>query len=251
MRYPEPAVLDCPGHIYRLRRVTRRRDAGRGRFRLEIPELDIRRGEGIAITGPSGSGKSTLLDMLAMTLRPSTAGHFLFCGVRPTLDVDACWRAGDRDRLAMTRRRHMGYVLQVGGLLPYLTVRDNIALSCRLLDLPAMDDVEALATVLEIDHRLDAFPAELSVGERQRAALARALAHRPNVVLADEPTASVDPIAADAILDHLRRLAEHRGATLIIVSHHPHAPERLGLRRLHQEIYRNENDGDTVAIFAG
>src|SRR5690606_17784320 len=182
--------------VFSLRNVTKSYGAGGVEFRLRVPELDVPRGAKLALIGESGSGKSTLLELLAMILKPSGAERFRFRPLagEPDLDVVAAWRDDASDRLSAWRSRHIGYVLQHGGLLPYLTVRRNIELSRRLLELDTDDVAEDLAARLGIEQQLDKLPAALSVGQRQRAAIARALAHDPPIVIADEPTAAIDPL---------------------------------------------------------
>lgn len=136
-------------------------------------------------------------------------------------DVLAAWRGGGTDALALLRLRHMGYVLQTGGLLPFLTARENIALRCRTLGNLAQRQ-EAMTTVvnrLGIGPLLGHYPATLSVGERQRVAIAAALAHGPSVVLADEPTAALDPGHAANVLRLLGELALQLRITVIMVTH--------------------------------
>ena len=170
-------------------------------FELVIEDFSITRGEALALVGPSGSGKSTLLDLLALARRPSSTGQFLLTPrAGKAIDLGAVWRAGDDNSLTAIRAAHFGYVLQTGGLLPFLSVRRNIALSQAVLGRPDPAHIEALAARLEIASLLERMPASLSVGQRQRVAIARALAHRPEILLADEPTASVHPALADTIL---------------------------------------------------
>ena len=198
-------------------------------FELLVESLVVRRGEAVALAGPSGSGKSTLLNLLALALRPSRAGAFSL-GTRagPGVDVAALWRAGDEDGLTAARAAHLGYVLQQGGLLPFLSVRRNIALSQDVLGRPDPARVEEVAARLEIAPLLDRAPATLSVGQRQRVAIARALAHRPEVVLADEPTASVHPALADTVLALLIEQARQDDAALVLATHDPDRAARHG-----------------------
>lgn len=169
-----------------LSAVHKSRGVGSQRYSLVIPALALRAGEQVAIVGPSGCGKSTLLDLLALVLAPDQAGRFEF----NQQDIGGLWRAGQQSVLAALRSQYLGYVLQTGGLLGFLDVRGNIALSRQLLGLKDDGSVARLAEQLEISDQLAKKPSALSVGQRQRVSCARALAHAPQLVLADEPTAS-------------------------------------------------------------
>ena len=240
---PSPPVYLCQGLI-------KRRVGGGTAFELLVPELRIAPGEVVVLQGASGSGKSTLLDLLALALRPDQAGTFSFRPEhRVATDLWRLWQRGDLDGLGQLRGTHIGYVLQTGGLLSFLTARENIALSCRLLGRDPGGLIERLAERLDISAQLDKRPGQLSVGERQRVAIARALAHRPGVVLADEPTASVDPLNAARILDLFLELVRQSGACAVIASH-DWRPEWLpGVRVLEHRI---ERDGDlTRSLFWG
>ncbi len=142
-----------------------------------------------------------------------------WCWTWQGTDALALWRAGRADALADLRARHVGFVPQTGALLPFLTLRQNIALPQAIAGRPDPVRLQALAERLEIAGILDRLPAATSVGQRQRAAIARALAHRPGLVLADEPTASVHPTQADAILGLLSELAAAEGVALVIATH--------------------------------
>ena len=246
---------------------------GAAGYRLVVPELDVRSGEKIVITGPSGSGKSTFLDLLGMVLKPDSAERFLFSPADTTVhapnnealldaalsaaatlpdplesslaattpharawDIAGAWSGNRLEDLARWRRK-VGYVLQTGGLLPFLTVRENIATPRRLLDLPADGSLDTLVEGLGITHLLDKNPAHISVGERQRAAIARALAARPALVLADEPTAALDPLNAASVLGLFSDMVSALGVTLILVTHAPEQMIGMGFRRL--EVRQN------------
>lgn len=187
---------------------------------MQIAALDVARGAKVALIGESGSGKSTLLELLAMILRPSACEQFLFAPSSGAVhDVRALWSTSAADTLGELRSRHIGYVLQHGGLLPYLSARENIELSRRLLGLPQTDRAAELAERLGIAAQLDKRPDALSVGQRQRVAIARALAHEPGIILADEPTAALDAANAERIFALLVELADALGVTLITATH--------------------------------
>jgi putative ABC transport system ATP-binding protein len=232
--------------VYQLRELTKIRASQGAEFRLVVRRLDIRRGEKIALVGPSGCGKSTLLDILAVVLSPSQAGTFQLAmdSERP-LNIATLWRRRKLSRLSAIRKHHIGYVLQTGGLLPYITVRDNILLPSRLLKNCNEDTLTSVIDGLGIKRQLDKLPASLSVGERQRVAIARALAHRPSIVIADEPTASLDPLTAQKTMALFVRLTEELGLTLIVASHDEWLLNRLGLRQLTQR-FRESRDGAIV-----
>ncbi len=227
--------------IYHLRDVVMTRIAEGVEFRLTVPSLQISLGEKIALIGHSGCGKSTLLDILAMILRPTGAGAFRFRPEKaaPPLDVARAWARRDLNFLGDLRKHRIGYVMQTGGLLPYLTVRDNINLSRQLLGMPDDGSVEALAKSLGIERHLNKRPELLSTGERQRVAIGRALAHHPAIVIADEPTASLDPIAARRIMALFVELVEEMRITVIIASHDWGHIRQLGLRRLAHRTSQN------------
>ncbi len=238
--------------IYQLRDLAKIRAADGAEFRLIVPRLHIDPGEKIALVGPSGCGKSTLLDILAMVLSPSWAKTFTLTpkGSR-TSDLGRIWKRNKLNRLSELRKRHIGYVLQTGGLLPYLTVKDNISLSRRLLAQPDDGTFELLVTELGIDQHLKKLPASLSVGERQRVAIARALVHRPSIVIADEPTASLDPLNAEKTMLVFLTLAEELGLTVIIATHDSWLLEKLGLRQINHTFGSSNASNATESVFEG
>lgn len=176
--------------------------------------LTVRDGEMLAIMGKSGSGKSTLLSLIG-TLDKLDAGRILIHGQ----DISKI-----RD-LARFRREAIGFVFQLHYLLPHLTLLDNVA-----LPLQGKRDALALARkALEqvgLGHRLDHVPAKVSGGERQRAAIARAIVNRPRVLLADEPTGNVDSESEAALLDLFASLRHELGMTLVVVTHERGVAER-------------------------
>lgn len=218
--------------------AARRRGQGAaGDFALLIPHFAVDPGEAVAVTGPSGAGKSTLLDLLALALKPDVAKTFSVAGT----EAAALWQQNATDALARLRAESLGYVLQQGGLLPFLSVRDNISLPQRLAGRRDPRRVIELAERLDIADQLDKKPGALSVGQRQRAAIARALSHRPAIVLADEPTASVHPEMADTILSLLAETARDSGAALVLATHDPARAEAAGFA-MQKLATRHEGD---------
>ena len=183
-------------------------------------DLDVAAGEWVAVVGESGSGKSTLLNIVAGIDRPD-GGTVRLEG--RALDY------GDDESLALWRRRNVGFVFQAFHLLPYLDVGENVALPLALLGVAAAERTSRAGAMLDAVG-LAGFakrrPATLSGGEMQRAAIARALVHRPRLLLADEPTGNLDEANAVAVLDCLREAAREAKAAALLVTHSPMAAAR-------------------------
>ncbi len=232
--------------LYDIKNLRKSRSRG-AEFQLEIRNLRIRHGERMAITGPSGCGKSTVLDMLGLALRPDSAEIFNFCPRSQRsgpIRVMEIWAKEDQDKLASLRLGYMGYVLQSGELLPFVNVGENMGLTARLAGRGAAevaDDVRELAAMLGVEYLLDAFPGRLSFGERQRASIVRALASRPDVILADEPTASLDPYHAEKVMRAFLAAVENFGATLVLVTHNLAWAREADAREVRFQIL---HDGD-------
>ena len=201
--------------------LARNLSKNRGRaYRLKIPELEIRAGARLLLLGDSGSGKSTTLDLLALVLKPDRADDFLWRPEAGAVDLKGLWQGRRAGRLGRLRREELGYVLQTGGLLPFLTVRENILLPARLKKMDSRAQNRRLDELLEklrLGHLRAKFPGQISVGERQRCAIARAVIHGPALILADEPTASLDPPTADQVFELLLNLS--RDSALIVATH--------------------------------
>jgi len=175
--------------------------------------LEIARGEFVSITGPSGSGKSTLLNLLGGLDHPSS-GEVIVDGVHLE-------SAGDRE-LTLYRRTRLGIVFQFFNLLPSMTVAENVEMPLLLRGDAAGGIRRAALEMLEevgMGHRADHFPHQLSGGEMQRAAIARALVHGPSLLLADEPTGNLDSGNASQVLNVISKIASRRTATVIMVTH--------------------------------
>ena len=176
-------------------------------------DLDVRPGEVVGLIGPSGSGKSSLLHAAGLLERP-TAGQILIDGV----DV------GHLDERARTHIRlaKIGFVYQFHHLLPEFDARDNVALPLRIAGV-AQPQARARAaevlTALGLGERLTHQPAQLSGGEQQRVAVARALANRPRLLLADEPTGNLDPATSQTVFEALHRLVKDTGVAALIATH--------------------------------
>jgi putative ABC transport system ATP-binding protein len=204
-------VITC-SHL--TRRFTTRSNGVAG---ILDASLEIAPGEFVVVQGPSGSGKSTLLLTLAGMLRPDS-GKLVVDGVDPY-----ALSTGDRARF---RARSIGFVFQLFHLVPYLDVRHNILAGLPSNDPAMRSRVEDWIRELGLTDRQHAFPTTLSAGERQRVALARALAKQPPIILADEPTGSLDPANSTTVFNHLDTF-RRAGGTVVVVTHgrdaHPHA----------------------------
>ena len=186
-----------------------------GEFRLNVENLSIAKGRRVCWIGPSGSGKTTLLHLVAGVISPAV-GSVQTCG----LELTGLRDAARRD----FRIANIGLVFQDFALLDYLNVLDNILLPYRINQSLRLDDSARIrardfATDLGLDDMLSRRPTQLSQGECQRVAVCRALIANPKLILADEPTANLDPGNASRVLDALDAYADKHSATLIVVSH--------------------------------
>jgi putative ABC transport system ATP-binding protein len=175
--------------------------------------LALEPGDFVALTGPSGCGKSTLLHLCGAMDRP-TAGRIVFDGQ----DLASL----DDDALTRLRRDRIGFVFQFFNLLPTLTVGDNIALPCLLAGMPTRDAESRAADLADrvgLGPRLGHYPQQVSGGEAQRAAIARALVHRPALVIADEPTGNLDTATGATVLSLLADLNRELGVTMLLATH--------------------------------
>lgn len=229
--------------MIRLQQVLKHRGQGAQRYSLAVERLQLPAGAQVALVGPSGCGKSTLLDLLALVLAPDTAETFDLELAGTANDIAELWRNGRQSQLAQLRARHLGYVLQAGGLLGFLDVRRNIALPRQLLGLTDDGQVQHLAQALDVQEQLDKYPAQLSVGQRQRVSCARALAHRPKLLLADEPTAALDPLNAERVMQLLLAQAAETGATCVVATHDEALAQRAGLSILRMHCRRDADGG--------
>jgi putative ABC transport system ATP-binding protein len=189
-------------------------------------DISLAAGEQLALQGASGVGKSTLLNLLA-GLDQADEGRLLFEGK----DLKTM---GVNEQLQL-RRNAFGFVFQAFHLMPHLSALQNVMVPCLIAGLPldqAKSRAQDLLNELGLAAAYEQFPAVLSGGEQQRIALARALVHRPRIVLADEPTGNLDPITANLALELLCRTCREHQAALVMVTHSEKAAERLDRRLL-------------------
>jgi putative ABC transport system ATP-binding protein len=175
---------------------------------LDSVSIDIFDGELLVLLGPSGSGKSTLLNILG-GLDVPTSGTVWF--------HDHDLTNADADSLTRFRREHVGFVFQFYNLVPSLTARENVQLVTEIAENPMIP--EAALALVALSDRLDHFPAQLSGGEQQRVAVARAVAKRPDILLCDEPTGALDFSSGRLVLEVLERVNRELGTTTVVITH--------------------------------
>lgn len=211
------AILDVKG----LKKIYTTRLGGNQVQALSSVSLSVEKGEYVAIMGESGSGKTTLLNILAALDKP-TGGEVI-------LDGKSIWKVKEKEMSAF-RRDNLGFVFQDFNLLDTFTLQDNIFLPLVLAgkDFPEMDQrLKPLAAKLGIQDILKKYPYEVSGGQKQRAAIARALITQPKLVLADEPTGALDSRAADGFLKLFNEINED-GQTILMVTHSAKAASHAG-----------------------
>jgi lipoprotein-releasing system ATP-binding protein len=197
---------------------------GNGTKRVEVlkgVDLNFSRGERAAIVGASGVGKTTLLHVLGTLDRP-TGGKVFYEGK----DIYAL----NEKELALFRNREIGFVFQFHHLLPEFSALENTMMPCLIQGIPKKESAaraEAILTLVGLKERLSHKPGELSGGEQQRVAVARALVLEPKVLLADEPTGNLDTKTGESVFDLLQELNQIKGVTLIVVTHNLKLAEKL------------------------
>lgn len=180
---------------------------------LKSASLEVNEGEFVAVVGPSGSGKSTFLAIAGALLKPSGGKVFI-----NDQDISAL----TEKELAKVRLHQIGFIFQTSNLVPYLRTRDQLLLVKKMKGKTSMDDIEKAEQLLieiGLEHRLKQFPDQLSGGERQRVAIARAFMNDPSIILADEPTASLDSKRGQEVVQLLAQEVKTRNKAAIMVTH--------------------------------
>ena len=193
---------------------------------LDHVSFAVEKGDFVTVTGPSGSGKSTLLLSLFGLIRLSS-GTVVFNGKR----IDDI---SDR-HLTAIRKKSVGYILQSFALIPYLTTIQNVMIPLTLEKISRKEQVKRASEILDyvgLSDRIEHLPRELSAGQQQRVAIARSIVHRPQIIMADEPTGNLDPTLSTEILDFLKKINLDNEITIMMVTHSPVAAE-YGTMKLH------------------
>jgi putative ABC transport system ATP-binding protein len=188
---------------------------------LKDINLEIKKGEYSVLTGPSGCGKTTLLNAIGVLDKISSGKIYL--------EDREISELGEKETTRL-RLEEMGFVFQAYNLVPVLTVAENISFIMKLRGYPESqikERVIELASLLEIDHKLTALPSNLSGGQQQRVAVARAVASKPKIILADEPTANLDTKNSRILMDMMRKLNTKEGITIVFASHDEYVIESV------------------------
>lgn len=178
---------------------------------LDNINLNIYKGEWLAIMGPSGSGKSTLLNILSLMDNPSSGKYIL--------DNEDLEQINEEQKIAL-RREKIGLIFQQFHLIPYLSALENVMLSQYYHSSVDEEDAKAVLEKVGLSHRLSHLPSQLSGGEQQRVCIARALINNPEILLADEPTGNLDEANEKIVLETLQKL-KNEGKTIVLITHNP------------------------------
>jgi putative ABC transport system ATP-binding protein/sulfate-transporting ATPase len=211
---------------------------GKGSLRKQVlfdVSLSIDSGEIVILTGPSGSGKTTLLSLIA-GLRTVQEGSVKVLGKE-------IYRASNQKLLQL--RRHIGYVFQKHNLVPFLTATQNVQMTMELRQNMSRKEMcrkaEAMLELVGLKHRINYYPEQLSEGQKQRVAFARALVTKPQLILADEPTASLDKASTHTVVETLKDLTKHHGCSILLITHDTRILD-MADRIIHMEDGHLRND---------
>lgn len=205
-------------------------------YRVSMPRLELSTGEVAAIVGPSGCGKSTLLEALGLILQPEQLEGFRLQEFDLSVNPQVSTQRREK-YLARVRQHCMGFVPQTGGLLPFLSVKQNIELSTRMSGTALATAVQkTVIDRLNLGSLLKRLPRDLSIGERQRVSFARSIAHQPMLLLADEPTAALDPVLAKELFSLIVDISRELKISALIVTHEWSIVADLGIRQITAQI---------------
>lgn len=201
-------------------------------YEVSLSSLKLEAGDVAAIVGPSGCGKSTLLESIGLLLEPQTVKYFQLVDFDIARDMTCSLRERE-SRWSRIRQHCLGFVPQSGGLLPFLNVKDNIELPRKLVGSIGSDFLlQEVIERLQLSALMRHSPAQLSIGERQRVSFVRAIAHRPKLLLADEPTAALDPVLAKELFALIVEIASAFKVAALIVTHEWSLVEAVGIKSI-------------------
>jgi putative ABC transport system ATP-binding protein len=222
-------LVGSAGYLLRFEGVERHMFDGQRRTHIKIDRLTLREGGSYALCGPSGIGKTTALEMLSLARTPDVTGAMRLNLEGEIIDLNQVRSQGGDEAMAAIRGACFGYVVQTSHLFPFLTVLENITLAQEVAGRRDPRFVDQLIESLQIGPIASSLPTRLSGGQRQRVCIARALAHRPRIVLADEPTSAVDQEIAASIMTILTGYARRQRAALVVITHNDRLAERFNL----------------------
>jgi len=219
-------------------------------FKLHVPSLSIYAGDRLAIIGESGSGKSTLLDVLSLVRTASYATKFQACFNDIEYNLSPNTDKVETSQINQLRRNYIGYVPQIGGLVSALTVWENIVMPMRLRQINDLKGAHEITRRLKLDDQLEKLPKNLSVGQRQRVAIARSLCASPKLIAADEPTAALDPVNASQALDALIDCSEFTQSALLVVTHNADQLAKRGFKFIQPSIEVRAEGAEICSSFS-
>ncbi|MEM8685813.1 MAG: ATP-binding cassette domain-containing protein [Pseudomonadota bacterium] len=188
-------------------------------FWLEVEQVHLEQGEFVGFVGRSGSGKSTFLDLLSLASTPDEIESYILAVDGIKHDLTDLILQSDDEALSAIRLQHFGYILQSGGLIDCLNVKENINLVPSILRSKQLSADSPTVGMLDMDSHMNKRTSQLSGGQRQRVSILRALSGTPTIIVADEPTAAIDEAMADVIIKQLKSLTQLAGVTVSLVSH--------------------------------
>lgn len=221
--------------------MTITRQTGTAKFQVCLPSLSLPEGNIMVIQGDSGCGKSTILEMIGLILQPDHINGYQISIADQQIDIAQLIKQNNQPKLAQFRARYLGFIPQTGGLLPFLSIKDNLSLPLQLLGKKADKlRLQQLAEQLDIAHLLLKYPKQLSIGERQRASFIRAIMHKPLLLLADEPTSALDPYNADRLFKQIIEQAQLDNIATLIVTHEQRLAKQENLAVLAPQLINKQ-----------